>query len=381
MEENFAKTRGVRGVTAEELSWPMSKNCDSMAERLHKKNNPASNRRSKTGRMTLHDSGSVIGMAVSDPHNEPDSPDGVSVNGHDHDNGREPDRSSRGSEDHRTKPDLVLRIPKRARPPLEREQLDLLIQGEIIPRLMMALGTGKAAPEVSDDLIPTINQSTVDDFASLMRRQDTSAADAFVVSLRESGINLDQIYLELMAPAARALGEMWDDDKADFVEVTLALSRLHRMVRATAGEPLGADDTRPLAATNLSVLLAPTPGETHTFGLTLLGEYFRQGGWDTVVDPALSRDKLVTLVRRNTFDVVGLTLAHERLVPELVDTISELRQASARKALVIMVGGAVFANKLVSVADVNADGWAVDARGAVRTATKLVAQISEQRSV
>jgi MerR family transcriptional regulator, light-induced transcriptional regulator len=331
----------------------------------------------------------------SDPQNEqPDDP-GVSAGSYrqdrdggqntGRDRGRELGRDSgrdAGRDTGTGLPELVLRIPRRPRPPLEREQLDMLIQGEIIPRLMMALGTHKADDEIDRSMPPpSIDRAAVAAFAALMRRQDTTAADAYVNNLRTSGVLLDQIYLELMAPAARALGEMWDDDKADFVEVTLALSRLQRMVQAHMGEPLGAKDVESLAPSRYSILLAPTPGETHTFGLTLLGEYFRQGGWDTVIDPGLKRDNLVKLVKQNAFDVVGLTLAHERLIPVLSATIVDLRRAAGDRPMVVMVGGAMFAEKVCTIVDVNADGWAVDARSAVRTATRLISEKAEPRHV
>jgi MerR family transcriptional regulator, light-induced transcriptional regulator len=324
---------------------------------------------------------------ISDPQNEQPDDSGISAGTHGRDgnsgqnNGLDIGRDS-GRDTESGPPELILRIPRRPRPPLEREQLDMLIQGEVIPRLMMALGTYKADDEISKLMPPpSIDRAAVAAFATLMRRQDTTAADAYVKNLRTSGVLLDQIYLELMAPAARALGEMWDDDKADFVEVTLALSRLQRMVQAHSGEPLGASDVESLAPSRYSVLLAPTPGETHTFGLTLLGEYFRQGGWDTVIDPGLTRDNLVKLVKQNAFDVVGLTLAHERLIPVLTNTISDLRRAAGDRPLVIMVGGAMFAEKVCTIADVNADGWAVDARSAVRTATRLIADKADPRRV
>jgi MerR family transcriptional regulator, light-induced transcriptional regulator len=316
---------------------------------------------------------------ISDPHNE--QPDETGNNGSSYfeENDNSGGNSRQVESRLESRPDLVLRIPKRAKPPLEREQLDMLIQGEIIPRLMLALGSGKTVVEDEQSAQPIIDRAAVDVFAKLIRRQDTTAADAYVSNLRTSGVLMDQIYLELMAPAARALGEMWDDDRADFVEVTLALSRLQRMVQANAGEPLGAQEADVLAPSRYSVLLAPTPGETHTFGLTLLGEYFRQGGWDTVVDPGLTRESLVGLVKQKAFDVVGLTLAHQRLIPVLTNTISDLRQAAGDRPLVIMVGGAMFAEKVCTIADVNADGWAADARGAVRTATRLITDKAEPR--
>jgi hypothetical protein len=100
------------------------------------------------------------------------------------------------------------------------------IEGEIVPRLLMSfvvatqsgasLKTGVSVPE-SDD---------VAEFTRLLLERDRRAAGAFVQTAREGGTPLERIYIELLAPAARHLGDLSERDECDLKELTAGLNRL-----------------------------------------------------------------------------------------------------------------------------------------------------------
>ena len=61
---------------------------------------------------------------------------------------------------------------------------------------------------------------------------DDSAAVAYVERLAGDTVpRSSTIFLDLLAPTARRLGEMWETDTTDFANVTLAVSRLQRIMR------------------------------------------------------------------------------------------------------------------------------------------------------
>jgi methanogenic corrinoid protein MtbC1 len=120
------------------------------------------------------------------------------------------------------------------------------------------------------------------------------------------------------------------------------------------------------------VLLMPAPGEQHTFGLTIVADFFRRAGWQVVGGVGDSSLDPVALVRVEWFDVLGISCgAHGRL-DWLKTGIGAVRQASRNKAIGVMVGGPIFTETPSLAADVGADATAVDGRQAPSMAEQLL---------
>jgi len=105
--------------------------------------------------------------------------------------------------------------------PLANDSINTIIEGEIIPRLLMAHAVGS-----SDELHDGKNRIApprADDFALLPLRLEASSLIAEVDAFLAEGISVDAIFVDLLAPAARKLGEMWDADECDFIDVTMGL--------------------------------------------------------------------------------------------------------------------------------------------------------------
>ncbi|MGT2486179.1 B12-binding domain-containing protein [Methylobacterium oryzae CBMB20] len=63
----------------------------------------------------------------------------------------------------------------------------------------------------------------------------------WVRALLEEGLSLDALLLDLFAPAARRLGQLWEEDEADFLDVAAALGRLQSLTRSVCAHSEGAD--------------------------------------------------------------------------------------------------------------------------------------------
>ncbi len=213
------------------------------------------------------------------------------------------------------------------------------IQHEIIPRLMLAHRT-----PIACDLPPELStvQVSVEDvaaFGQLILSSSNDQALACITRMRAAGAPIESIYLDLLAPVARYLGELWEDDLCDFTDVTLGLGHLQKMLRDLNKE---AEQARNLKSNGLSILLVPTPGEQHTFGLAMVAELFRKQGWDVVGGPYDLGDSPQVLTGHRAFDVVGFSLATLVNLDNLRKTIAEVRKASKNKRVCIMVGGPLF---------------------------------------
>ena len=249
-----------------------------------------------------------------------------------------------------------------------QERLTRAIESEIIPRLMLAHSCIPAeARPASGAHLPAAKD--VEAFASLLLSRDIATATAFVDAVRERGTSLETVFLDLFAPAARHLGELWKADVCDFVQVTMGLSRLQQLLREL-GPFFESEGEQPDSGRR--VLLIPAPGEQHTFGLFMVEEFFRRAGWDVWVEAPSTAEDLVEYLRGMWFGVIGLSVSGDRLLDQLAPAIRSIRKESLNRGVGIMVGGRIFVEHPELVALIGADATAADARQAVVQAQMLL---------
>lgn len=258
------------------------------------------------------------------------------------------------------------------RPPVEEDEphpaVSAAVERRVVPWIVLAhRPAGQPRRTDSADAGPT-----TDDVAALAeaaRRNDLAAAVALMDRLCAAGAPLDRLYLDLISPAAALLGQMWHDDTASMAEVTIGLACLQRLVHAF-GPAFHQDDLPP--DPRRRVLLAPLPGEQHSFALVLLTEFLRRAGWDADNGRVLSCAELCDLLRREWFALAGISVSCTNRLDTIAATIHALRQASRNRALGILVGGPLFVAHPELVAQVGADAMAVDGRHAVVQADSLL---------
>ncbi len=252
-----------------------------------------------------------------------------------------------------------------------RERLLRTVEGDIIPRLLLAgraarqdAGAQEARPR------PNLTQEDVNELARLLLNHESSVGLAFVETICKRGAGLESVCLDLLAPAARRLGELWEDDRCTFMQVTVGLVRLHGVLRELnpAFRTPGQTDSRDRGR---RALLMPTPGEQHTFGLLMVGEFLRRAGWEVWTDFPGTQAELAAMVSGHWFAVAGLSLGSEGRLEALSATIQVLRKASRNKSIGVMVGGPIFIAHPEYVGRVGADTVAVDARNAVERADNV----------
>ncbi|NJM33975.1 MAG: cobalamin B12-binding domain-containing protein [Rhodomicrobium sp.] len=252
-----------------------------------------------------------------------------------------------------------------------QQRLEHVVEGEIIPRLMLMnrrfhLSGNSAAAADALEL-----GEHVEEFAQLILRQEAEIAATYLNVLRQQGVALDSLLLNLLAPTARRLGEMWEADTIDFVEVTIGVSRLQQLLHKLTFGVAGSED-KP----GPRVLLLPTPSEQHTFGLLVVSEFFRREGWDVLGVPAMGRAEIEALVADHWFAIVGFSLSCERLLDHLRSTIESVRKHSKNRSVKIIVGGNVFSECADRMHKVGADMVASDAKDALAIAQSVLNEAS-----
>lgn len=247
------------------------------------------------------------------------------------------------------------------------DSVNAIIESQIIPRLLMAHSdsdqrarTGGSRP---------ISAEEASRFAILPLRLEAASLLEEVDAFLAKGASVEAICLDLLAPAARRLGEMWDRDECDFLDVTMGLWRLQEVMREVAARSpaLISEVHMPYSA-----LFSPMPGDQHNFGVLMIEEVFTRAGWraEALVKP--ERRELLDRLAHQCFDLVGLTLARDCPSAALGNLIKAVRNVSANPNIIVLVGGRMINENPGIVTEVGADGTGPDALAALEVADNLV---------
>lgn len=252
-------------------------------------------------------------------------------------------------------------------------QLFQTIKGEILPRLMLLHSAeGESNPESS---ATRIADDEVDQFVRIILNEGTTLSGGYVAQMMARGVRAETIFTDLLSPAARKLGELWEEDVCTFSDVTVALCRLHQILREYSVENT---TYRPRPSTEAArrVLLSNAEGEQHVFGLLIVAEFLRRDHWRVSCEPGLDNQALAELVAAKPFDVVGLSATFTESLESLPRQIRNLRARSCNPNLKVLVGGGAMAAQPGRVAEVGADGYAPDAE----TASAICSQLLEEKN-
>ena len=215
-----------------------------------------------------------------------------------------------------------------------RADLLATIQHQIIPQLVLAHVHAEppGSGECADARLPP-NADEVAELATLAIKEDVSGALAFVRTIAAGGISLEAIFLGLLGPAARLLGERWEDDDASFTEVTVGLATLQQLVQI-----LG-PSFAPGAPDRGFVLLVAPAQEQHTLGIYLVGEFLRRAGWGVQIAPSVSEPEILALLAEQRVDMVGISVSNTDLLEPVTRMVGAMKKASMNPDLLVILGG------------------------------------------
>ncbi|MEM9182486.1 MAG: cobalamin-dependent protein [Pseudomonadota bacterium] len=247
-------------------------------------------------------------------------------------------------------------------------QLESTIEGEIVPRLMMAFQQPSSLPITTP--VATDATTRLDDFVELILAGDTPAAIGFIRQVYGVGSSLKPSYLNLITDCARQLGSLWDEDRCSFFDVTAGITRLRQIMLELS--PQFCSSNRHEVREGLHALILPVPGDQHTLGQSTVVESFRRAGWNVQAGTSETVGAITQLVERQHFDVIGLSVSADRFVDDLGPIITRIREASCNPKLKVLIGGRSVAARDGLADELGADATAGDGHAAVAAAERLV---------
>jgi methanogenic corrinoid protein MtbC1 len=255
-----------------------------------------------------------------------------------------------------------------------------LIESQIIPRLVAnqtmrtrvaACNNGVAWPDARESKpgAPIFSASDIHQFAQLSAQDNPEAMLDFIDVQLSQGQSVETIYVELLAPAARKLGNDWEDDRLGFIDVTMGLWRIQEILRQLSSRrsPLAKHLRR-----RRSALFTPMPTDQHSLGTLMMGDCFERAGWSTEVLIEPSHSELNVKCAGQHFDLVGLTVSCDCSTDLLRSVVRTIKSVSKNPKVCLLLGGRYINENPELVSQCGADGTAIDALSALALADRLV---------
>lgn len=236
------------------------------------------------------------------------------------------------------------------------------IEREVIPRLLLNTRLEVAKRNPPSAVSKLQGSADVVAFCRIILTAELSDAASYVAREMAAGSTSDRLLLDLFAPTARRLGELWETDECSFVDVTIALGRLQQLPRLFSETYQIEPDPKKLG---FRALLATVPDNQHVFGIFMVEELFRRSGWNVLSLPSPDRSELIETIAREWFAVVGLSISCDSKAETLPSLIAEIRQASLNRSVLVLVGGRYVTDNPEQAARWGADLVGADAREAI----------------
>lgn len=253
-----------------------------------------------------------------------------------------------------------------------RNGLSRTIEAEIIPRLMLALHHER--PEVAgiSNSPRKVSPEDLIELAAAVLRDDGSATE-ILSAWMESGADFEMLALELLAPTAGHLGQLWEADLLDFTDVTIGTWRLQQLMQHAAvclPAPEVPEDPRK------RILLLSTPGEQHSFGISMVAEFFRRDGWELTLLAPSTAALIERTLETEWFAVVAVSVSTDVRRNGLPDVIKLIRKASCNRTISVMLGGRTIGGDEEFARLLGADTTSVNARDALNKAQFLLTKVA-----
>ncbi len=184
-----------------------------------------------------------------------------------------------------------------------------------------------------------------------------------------AGVDIEDVYLEGITPAARLMGQWWCDDVLDFASASLGHARLRHLLFELSPVFLKNASGQ---AKGLSCCVVGAFQTQHTMGSFMLSEFFRRTGWQVNLLECDSAEELLKKLASDWYDLLAISLSCEQQLPEIRRSIKAIRQSSANPQIQIMAGGPLLNTRPDMLLNLGVEVVAEDARVAQERALEMV---------
>lgn len=200
-----------------------------------------------------------------------------------------------------------------------------------------------------------------DAYLQALRAGDRRAAFGVLDKALDEGAELSALYLDVVQPAMREIGRLWQDNALTVAEEHLATAITESAMNRLFERVFVWRDTR-----TPTLLAACAAEERHQLGLRMLCDLLEMEGWETTyLGASVPIESLVGLVQARQPDAVAISATIAPHLPRVRDAIQAIRAAPLPRQPVIVVGGRAFYGDPGLAKRIGADLTASDAAEAV----------------
>lgn len=218
-----------------------------------------------------------------------------------------------------------------------------------------------------DDTAPPINIEAADEYLASLLDGDKRQAVSAVFDRLDDGWTVRRIYLEILEPAQRRLGDLWQVNRISVAQEHFA-SAVTQLVMCQLYAIGSSESPR----RGLRAVACAAGGELHEIGLRMVADFLDMAGWDSYqVGGNTPVDAICAAAIERDVHLVALSATMTDSVPVLSEAITALRADPRTAGIPIIVGGPAFQTDPQLAEKLGADGYATDAASAVDLAEKF----------
>ncbi len=186
-----------------------------------------------------------------------------------------------------------------------------------------------------------------------------------VMNAVESGVSVEEVYLQVFQPILYEVGRLWQTNQVSVAQehyctaaTQLIMSQLYPRIFSTEKN-------------GLKLIATCVGGELHEVGVRMVADFFEMKGWDTYYLGANAPvGSIIESIESSAPNILAISAAMTFNIAAVSSLISEVRKA-IQKVPKILVGGRPFNMATELWKQVEADGYAPDARTAIQTGHEL----------
>ena len=195
---------------------------------------------------------------------------------------------------------------------------------------------------------------------------DRRRANRLILDAVEDGVSVKDIYMHVFQPSQYEVGRLWQINEISVAQehfctaaTQLVMSQLYSKIFDT--ERIG----KSIVATTIG-------GDLHEIGIRMVSDFFELEGWDTFYLGANSptEDVIEEIIRRDA-DMLAISVTMTSFLSTAKELIQSVREHPECGDIKILIGGRPFMISDGFWKEFGADGFASDAREAIKIANSL----------
>ena len=210
-----------------------------------------------------------------------------------------------------------------------------------------------------------------DQYIDYLLQGNRIKANELVQGLVSNDVSIADIYMEIFHESQREIGRLWQMNKITIAEehyctaaTQLIMGQLYPLIFATPKN-------------DFVFVGASVGGELHELGIRMVSDFLELSGWNTYYLGANTPKKsIVETIVKERANVIGISVTMPFHIDETISLIEMIRADMRCSSVKILVGGYPFLVEKTLWKTIGADGYAQNAREAVKIAERLVTEVT-----